>query len=605
MYVVYKLSRDQFSTLVVILVCLLFFASLLQVEAQSTELDRNARNEPARLHQADLLFHAGYSAFAKHDLQTARVDFQQVIALVPNMEEGHSALGAVLVQLGQYSKAIPELIRSLVLKPSDRTATMNLAVAYSQTGVYLKAITLFHRLKDEEMNDTAWPPDVLAAYARALAGTQRVSTAILEMQRAVTAMPSNAAMQDELGSLYAQEKNWAQAASAFQEAIRLDRELATAHLHLGVTRLAQGQLPSAIDELTIATKLLPKNAEPLLELGIALLTAGNAQDAIPILRRALELDPNSVEIKYQLALTLQSADQEQQAIPLFQQTVAAQPTNTQAITNLALALVQVGKAKESISLYQRALQLSPDDVTVYQDLAVAYIQESDIDDAIRELRTGLKLSPNDPALHYNLGLAYKLQDNTTAAIVELELCSKLDPALPDPHYTLGILYMQEGHFNRAAVQLRQALQMSPTNANGWAILGSVYQQQNKFPEAIAALREAIRQGPERPSPHITLATILAEQGNHTAAKEERKKAADLMRIAVNQQRATFETNTGDMQRQKGMLSQATQSYQQAIQDDPQYAAAHTGLAKVFEQEGKSAEAAEESRKADVLATPKP
>ncbi|MHB8302961.1 MAG: tetratricopeptide repeat protein [Acidobacteriaceae bacterium] len=592
-----KFAKGKSSILAVPLLLIAAFAFLFQARAQTSGRARNTVATPASLQQSDAAFHAGYAAYAKGDLQTARADFQRVVALVPTMEEGHSALGAVLVQLGQDAKAIPQLTLALALKPTDRAARMNLAVAYSQTGAYRQAVPLFQKMKRKKPgSNTSWPPDVLASYARALAGTHHIPAAIVEMQRAVAAAPTNAIMQDELGSLYAQEKEWVEAATAFTDAIRLDPGLASARLHLGVTRLAQRQLTPAIDELTIASSLLPKSAEPRLELGIALVTAGREEDAVLVLQRAQALDPDSVAIMYQLALALQSSDRVQQAIPLFRQTVAAQPGNTEALTNLALALVQVGKAKEAVDLYRRALQQSPQDVTIHQDLAVAYIQQSDIADAIDELRAGLKLSPDDAALHYNLGLAYKLEDNTAAAITELERCSRLDPTLPDPYYTLGILYMQEGHFNKAAEHLHTALQMRPNNANGWAILGSVYQQQNKFPEATAALKEAIHQEPDRPSPHITLATILAAQGDHAGAKEERKTAARLMQIAVDHQRSEFESNTGDMERQKGQLARAIQSYRQAVQDDPQNATAQQKLSEALQQEGKPPNAADAKRK---------
>ena len=49
-------------------------------------------------------------------------------------------------QLGQYEPAIRELVRAIALKPDDRTAQINLAVAYEQTGDHLKSLALFRSL---------------------------------------------------------------------------------------------------------------------------------------------------------------------------------------------------------------------------------------------------------------------------------------------------------------------------------------------------------------------------------------------------------------------------------------------------------------------------
>src|ERR1700733_13036554 len=77
--------------------------------------------------QADEAFRAGYQAVSNHQLEEARRDFQKVVHLVPQIEEGHSALGAVLVQLGAYLEAIGELRQALKLKPEDVSEQQNLA----------------------------------------------------------------------------------------------------------------------------------------------------------------------------------------------------------------------------------------------------------------------------------------------------------------------------------------------------------------------------------------------------------------------------------------------------------------------------------------------
>jgi len=84
--------------------------------------------------QADEAFRAGYRALSNHRLEEARRDFQKVVHLVPQIEEGHSALGAVLVQLGAYPEAIQELRQALKLKPEDVAAQTNLAVALAGSG---------------------------------------------------------------------------------------------------------------------------------------------------------------------------------------------------------------------------------------------------------------------------------------------------------------------------------------------------------------------------------------------------------------------------------------------------------------------------------------
>ena len=104
----------------------------------------DSRQQPLR--SADAAFHAGYVAEKNGDLSTARQQFEKVVQLAPDIAEGHSALGSVLVQLGQYTQAIRELSRALILKADDRSAQINLAVAYEQSNDHEKSLALFRSL---------------------------------------------------------------------------------------------------------------------------------------------------------------------------------------------------------------------------------------------------------------------------------------------------------------------------------------------------------------------------------------------------------------------------------------------------------------------------
>jgi tetratricopeptide (TPR) repeat protein len=561
-----------------------------------------------QLHQADLAFHQGYAAVQNGDLDTARIAFQKAVQLAPEIAEGHGALGSVLLQLGQPAQAIPELERSLAIKPADPATQINLAVAYEEAHNYEKSLAIFRALDQSPNQADPLPLTALLSYARALTATQAPDLAAARLRTALQSAPQNspdaAILHDALGSLRAQRKDWPEAQSEFEQAIAADPNLAAAHEHLGVTLFAQQQVSEALRELTAATQLSPNAASAHLELGRVLIAAGKDDEAVPILKRTVELAPDSLDAKYQLALALQGSGQEQQSIPLFQQVVEAQPRNAPALTNLALALVQTGKSKEAVPLYQRALVETPNDPLIHQDLGVAYLQQSNLEDAIREFRAGIQQSPDTYELHYNLGLALKLKDDAATAETELKLAAQLNPESPDPPFTLGILKMQKGQFDEAAKQLQLALKLNPGNGDAWAILGSVYKEENDLPQAAEALRQAVKLLPNQPGAHVTLAGVLALQGQKDEAAAERKIAADLTRAATNRQRATFAVNSGNLLLQQGKYSEAVERFQEAVASDPTYLEGHSGLVKALTGAGRTAEAdAERQKIAQLEKTP--
>jgi tetratricopeptide (TPR) repeat protein len=561
--------------------------------------------------EAQAAYRAGITAVTNNEFKTAEAQFEKVVRLVPQIEEGHSALGAVLVRLGNFPQAIKELEKAIALKPGDVSVQTNLASAYEQTGANKKAIVLFKEVEAEAQrkaapdSSQALPSSVLVAYARALAATGQTREATDKMKLAVAESPKSADLHDALGSLYAQQQGWPAAISEFQEAIQLNPSLSAPHLHLGAALLTQQQVSMAIAELTRACQLAPDSAVAATELGKAY--AANREDdkAITEFQRAIKLDARSTEAKHQLALALQRTGHDADAVPLLRQIVATEPKNAAANASLGFALLRAGNAKDAIPFLERALEQHPKDATAHENLAAAYLEMGENDEAIQVLRSGLKSNPKDFELHYNLGLALKLKDDNAGAIPELETAAKLDPSSHAPHYTLGVLYMQDGRDEDAARELSLAMKLHPENADGWAKLGSLYRRMNKLPEAADALREAIRQMPNQPDSHLTLATVRAEQGDAAEAAAERQKGADLERVAMNRQRASVATNSGNSLLEKGQVEDAIERYQQAISEDPGYAEAHRGLANALERQGKKEEAAAERQKADDLEKSKP
>ncbi len=555
------------------------------------------------LRQADADYRAGVAALNRNDLSTAQSKLEEVVRLAPSVELGHSALGVVLEREGKLTAAIVEYRKALTIKPDDSVALLNLAAAYAQSDAPAKAVPLYARAEAAaRAQKQILAPSQLASYARVLAATGQLTDAIAQMREAATEQPGNAQLRDDLGSLYAQAKDWPQAEGELAEAIRLKPGFAAAHLHLGFVLQAE-QKAGFAQEWMQAYKLAPGNANVALMVGKSLADAGQDEQALAILTAAHQLAPSSTTAAYQLALVRQRMNQTQDAIDLFKNVVKSEPDNYDALVNLGLALTQAHDARSAVPYLQRAIALQPRDATALQDLAAAYLQVNETADAITQLQAALKLTPNSPQLHYDLGAAYKLEDDAAHAIPELETAAKLDPNAYEPQYLLGVLYMQQGRYDEAAPRLESSLKLHPQNGDAWATLGSVYSKLDQLPQAVSALREAIRQLPDQADPHLTLAAVLVKQNQPEEALAERKLAANLMRAHMNLQRAEVATNSGKSLLAGGKVDDAIVEFRNAISFDPDYAEAHLGLAQALDKQGKSAEADAERARAKGGAAP--
>jgi tetratricopeptide (TPR) repeat protein len=577
---------------------------LLMALHVSTLVNPLVGQEPSpSLRQADADYREGVAALNRNDLETAESKFKMVVQLAPAADQGHSALGAVLVRLGQTALGIGELQKALSIDPADGSAQMNLALAYEQTGAPAKALPLFAKLESTAHSESKpLPSYALAAYIRALAAAGETTAAISKMKEAVAQDSHSAELHDELGSLYAQARAWGEAEQEYSQAIALNSGLAEAHLHLGFVLQAENK-PGAAKEWIKAYSLAPMDPKIALTAVKALMDADRDEQAAPILEQLHRSQPRSSAVAYQLALVLQRVNRLPEAIQLFKSIVESEPRNADALINLGMALSQAHEATDAVPYLQRALAIKPAAAIAHQDLAAAYIQVNRVADAIVELRAALKLDPHSPQMHYDLGVAYKLEDDAGSAIPELETAQKLDPSGYEPAFVLGQLYMQVGRYPEAAQQLELSLKVHPKNGEAWAMLGSIDNKLDRLPEAVMALREAIHQLPDRADSHLILATVLMKQKQPDDAVAERKVGADLMRNHMNLQRAEVATNSGKSLLASGKVDDAIVQFRDAVTFDPSYAEAHLGLADALEKQGKTIEAAVERAEAKSRANP--
>jgi protein O-GlcNAc transferase len=558
-----------------------------------------SQQAPAALRQADADYRTGVAALNSGDLKTAQEKFESVVKLEPGLEQGHSALGAVLVREGKWPAGIHELERAVALKPGDDAAQLNLALAYAQTGAHAKAVPLFAKVETAaRAHGSSLPSQMTVLYAESLAAIGHRQAAIAQLKQ-VAAQGGAAQIHDDLGSLYAQDRDWPQAEQEFEQALRSEPNLATAHLQLGFVLQAERKSDPAAEWMR-AYELAPRDTQIAVMAGKALAEAGQDEKAEPILEHALQLAPRSSDAAYGLALVYQRTNRVPDAIKLLKNVVEEEPKNTDALINLGLGLSQQHLAQDALPYLKRAIALDPNSLTAHQDLAAAYIQVDQLANAITELRAALKLAPDSPKVHYDLGAAYKLQDDATDAIPQLEAAEKLDPTGYEAPYVLGVLYNQIARYPEAAQQLESSLKLHSRNGDGWSTLGTIDLKLNKLPEAANALRKAIEQLPGQSDPHLLLANVLIKQGNTAEAEQERKVAAVLMRAHMNRQRAEVATNSGKSLLSTGKVDDAIVEFHNAIGFDPQYAEAHAALADALDQQGNTQEAQAERNKAKVL-----
>ncbi|HEX3890886.1 MAG TPA: tetratricopeptide repeat protein, partial [Verrucomicrobiae bacterium] len=184
--------------------------------------------------------------------------------------------------------------------------------------------------------------------------------AVEELKTATTLLSTNAQAWNYYGVALQYDGQPADAATAYQRALALDRDLVEAHYNLGCLWLEQQKFDSAKTEFTAYTLRRVNTPEGWLKLGDAQLHAGDLVSAEKSFSTAHSLDPNNAEALNGLGLARIQRDRPREAEEFFAAAAEHHPDYAPAILNLAtVAQERLHDNKLALENYHKYLALTP------------------------------------------------------------------------------------------------------------------------------------------------------------------------------------------------------------------------------------------------------
>jgi adenylate cyclase len=201
----------------------------------------------------------------------------------------------------------------------------------------------------------------------------------------------------------------------FLRAVAIDPDLASAWAGLANTYvdlyrwgrnsrdLEEGQRTSAH-----ALKLDPNLAEAHVAIGQALAIQRQFKDAAAEFERAIELDPTLFDAYYFYARSSFEAGDIEKAIQLFEKAHESRPEDYQVMVLRALALHELGRRDETraadqqaVDLINKYLELNPNEARAYSLGASPLARLGEREHSKRWSEQAMALAPNDPVVLYN------------------------------------------------------------------------------------------------------------------------------------------------------------------------------------------------------------
>jgi arylsulfatase A-like enzyme/Flp pilus assembly protein TadD len=259
--------------------------------------------------------------------------------------------------------------------------------------------------------------------------------------------------------------------------------------------------------------------------------------AVEALTKAIELNPRDFTHHKNIAPALVELGRMDEAFQHFQEAEKLEPRSSEVLTKFGLALNRVRRFDEAIRKFQKAIELDPKGDLAYQGLAESYLAQGKMDDAILESAKALELNPSDSQIRNNLARLYSQKGDRQKAAGYWADSLRLNPNQPAIMDLFALDLLEQGRVDEALECWQSFLRADPANSLMMSRIALVkanpkYPQHANPAEALALARRACEITNQRDLLSLyALAVSLAGSQRFQEAAEAASKALKLAEAA--------------------------------------------------------------------------
>jgi serine/threonine protein kinase/tetratricopeptide (TPR) repeat protein len=282
----------------------------------------------------------------------------------------------------------------------------------------------------------------------------------------------------------------------YKQAVELDPHYAIAHARLSY---AYGRLymlrrePAALDlaraNCAVALKLDPDLAQAHLAQALIFESSGSKEGALKEISKALSLDPSDPRTLVWQALIYTDLNRWEDAEKTFHRVLKEHPNYWLAYNELGFALHGQGRYKEAIQAFRAASLAAPGSFVALLNLGQEYLQTGEFVEGTEVLRQSLARDPGSDTAAAFLSFALRCQGKYAEALSFARKAVELNPLLDTHWLELGDSYEclrnrqseAKNAYLRAAKEAERHLLTDAADAPGWMLL-ALYKVKSGSPQ---------------------------------------------------------------------------------------------------------------------------
>lgn len=214
------------------------------------------------------------------------------------------------------------------------------------------------------------------------------------LEKVVKKFPENTEGLLKLGELFFLVRQYDNALTYINKALKLDENIARAYYLKGSVFKEMGDTTKAISSMQTAIEQDNKFFDAFLDIGLLYGYKKNPL-ALQYYDNALRLKANDINVLYAKAKLLQDMDKSEESIAVYDQILRFNPNHELSLYNLgAIALDKKKDAVKAIDYFSKAITVAPNYTEAYFARGVSYELMKDFNNAKADYKMCLQITPN-------------------------------------------------------------------------------------------------------------------------------------------------------------------------------------------------------------------
>ena len=280
-------------------------------------------------------------------------------------------------------------------------------------------------------------------------------------KKLISLWPHHAESLQNLGILYAQEKDFAQAVDYFKKATEANPLNSSYFSNLGTALNDLGKPEQSIEFFEKAISLNPNSAETYYNLGNVFQKLGQYAKSIEYYKKAIEFNPAWLEAYLNCGNSYDLLGDSNSALGYYDSIIKINPYFTAAHVNRGNILNKLNQKEKALESFEIVKKLGLDSFQSHLASAEILQGRGDYRKAIDACFNAIRINAYDHRAYYVLGMNYFNIRELNQAAESFKSAINLKPDYAEAYNGLGVCYVKAVHYAEAQVNFTKALELDP------------------------------------------------------------------------------------------------------------------------------------------------